>query len=124
MGIAMLRRGASNKLLFLLLAVAACASAQAGTAWNGAVTSGKEFGVNVGGFAANAQDAMWSDGYGFEGVVPCAEARAALDCQPGEQLLSFQPLALGKKGHVYLKVESGRVSAIAWALTPVAYSDE
>lgn len=106
--------------------LAFCAAGAAGLAApaladNGNLTSGSQFGMAIGGAAAAAPDVLWAEGYGFEGAVSCTDA--GLDCQAGDQVLSFQPVALGKHGHVYLKVANGRVAEISWALSAVAYSD-
>jgi hypothetical protein len=120
----------STRLLALTLVagLAACASAPvppgSDTAWHGNLPSGEKFGVEVGQTAANVEETLWAAGYGYEGVAACpAESRALFGCAAGEEYLQFQPVAMDRKGHVYLKIEGGRVSRIVWALTPVAFSD-
>lgn len=94
------------------------------TAWYGNLGQGGKFGTAVGLLAANAPEALWAQGYGYEGMVACSsETRDLLGCHPNEQYLSFQPVEIGRKGHVYLKVENDRVSQIAWAFTVVPYLD-
>lgn len=111
-------------------ALAACANlpgpVAAGTdmATTGNLTAGEKFGMTVGASAANASDVMWAEGYGFEGTATCSgETRALFGCTAGDRYLTFQPLAMDRHGHVYLKVEHGRVSAIGWDLAAVAFSD-
>jgi hypothetical protein len=117
------------KRLFALASVAglaACATAPVpsgtDTAMSGNLTAGGKFNVAVGQPAASLQDLLWSEGYGFEGAVACT-ASAMTGCQPSDQILSFQPVEIGRKGHVYFKVVDGRVAQIAWDFKYVPYLD-
>jgi len=94
------------------------------TAWHGNLTAGAKFGTAVGGSAANLQTTLWQQGFGFEGVASCsAETQALFGCRAGEVFLVFQPVELGRKGHIYFKVDGNRVAQIGWDLKVVAYSD-
>ncbi len=108
------------RVLAFCAAVAAGLSVPA-SADSGTLTIGSHFGMSIGGAAVSAQDVMWAEGYGFEGAVSCADT--GLNCQAGEQVFAFQPVELGKHGEVYLKIADGRVTGIAWSISPVAYCD-
>lgn len=123
---------ASKRLLPLVLGagLAACASTPSpvatgtDTAWYGNLSSGGKFGTTIGQSAATAEGTLWANGYGFEGATGCAaDTHSLLACQSGAQYLVFQPVEIGRKGHVYLKIEQDRVAQIGWSFTPVAYLD-
>jgi hypothetical protein len=115
-----------TKCLVIAAAVlAASATAQtisAGpeAAGQGTLISGSKFGMDIGGAAADAQAALWDAGYGYQGVAACTDAtRALFACHAGDTFLRFQPVALDRKGAVYLKLEDGHISAIGWDLKNV-----
>jgi hypothetical protein len=86
----------------------------------GRLVSGGKFGVEVGRPAADAPQALWDAGYGYQGEVACTGATQALfACRDGDTFMRFQPVALDRKGAVYLKLEKGRVSEIGWDLKNV-----
>lgn len=94
------------------------------TAASGTLPNGEQLGASVGAPVAGVEDAMWANGYGFEGPTTCAgEVRALVGCKTGDSVLRFQPVALGKKGHVYLRVDNGHIAQIGWDLKTVAFSD-
>ena len=113
----------ARRLLLLALAggLAAC-STTAGTAQFGNLSAGEKFGAAVGQPTSVAQQILLAEGYGYEGVVACA-ATTLPGCQQSDRFLAFQPVALGLKGHIYLKIENDRVTAIAWEIRHVAYLD-
>ncbi len=115
-----------TKCLVIATAVlAACATAQTITAGpeaanHGTLISGSKFGMDIGGAAANAPAVLWDAGYGYQGVATCTEAtRALFACHAGDTFMRFQPVALDRKGAVYLKLEDGHVAAIGWDLKNV-----
>jgi hypothetical protein len=94
------------------------------TAWHGNLTAGARFGTAVGGLAADLPATLWQQGSGFEGVAACsAETEALFGCRSGEVYMVFQPVELGRKGHVYFKVDGNRISQIGWDLKVVPTSD-
>lgn len=115
--------GHAKRLLLWTLAVGLVAgSCTAATAQSGTATSGEKFGAAVGQPAAVAQQRLLAEGYGYEGVVTCASAPLP-GCQQSDRYLAFQPVELGLKGHIYLKIENDRVALIAWQIHHVAYLD-
>lgn len=121
---------ASKHLLVLIMGAGLCAFSSAqipagtNTAWSGNLTEGGKFGVTVGQPASNVQQALWEQGYGYEGVVTCSSTTQQLfGCVPNDQYLEFQPVNLDRKGHVFLKVKDNRVSQIGWELNAVASLD-
>ncbi|MDR3526967.1 MAG: hypothetical protein P4L57_06770 [Rhizomicrobium sp.] len=114
-----------GRLLLLALAagLAACSSAAgADVAQAGTLTSGQQFGATVGQPTSVARQVLIAEGYGYEGVVACA-GTTLRGCQQSDRFLAFQPVALGLKGHIYLKIENERVAEIAWQIYHVAYLD-
>lgn len=105
-----------------VLAASATAQTISGTeaAGQGTLISGSKFGMEIGGAAADARATLWDAGYGYQGMAACTDAtRALFACRAGDTFLRFQPVALDRKGAVYLKLEDGRVAAIGWDLTNV-----
>jgi len=88
----------------------------------GNLTVGEKFGIVIGRTADNTEIAIRGFSSGLTATCS-ADLHAILDCRDGETLLTFQPIAMDKKGHIYLKIEKGQVMQIAWSLTPVAYQD-
>lgn len=87
------------------------------TDWRGNLASGEKFGMAVGHSATEAQDMLWAAGFGYEGAIACtSDTRALLGCRDGDAFLKFQPVALDRKGSVYLKIDGGRITAIGWDL--------
>jgi hypothetical protein len=116
----------------LMLIIAACvtactatpnpASAGTDTAWHGNLTKGGKFGAAIGQPVFNAQQEMLAAGYGFEGEFACS-SDILHSCLAEARYLKFQPVQLGQRGHIYLRIENGVISQIIWELTPVAYLD-
>jgi hypothetical protein len=89
-------------------------------AGQGTLISGSTFGMDIGGAAANAPAVLWDAGYGYQGEIACTDAtRALFACHAGDTFMRFQPVALDRKGAVYLKLEDGHITAIGWDLTNV-----
>ncbi|GAA0565425.1 hypothetical protein [Rhizomicrobium electricum] len=86
----------------------------------GHLVSGAKFGAEVGRQAADAPTALWDAGYGYQGMVACAsDTQALFACRNGDTFMRFQPVALDRKGVVYLKLDGGRISEIGWDLRNV-----
>ncbi len=120
--------GRHSLLLIMAAGLSAFTSASipAGTdtAWTGNLTQGGKFGVAVGQSASDAQQALWTAGYGYEGMVACSPATQMLfGCASDERYLEFQPLDLSRKGHVFLKVKDNQISQIGWEISAVAFLD-
>lgn len=121
---------ASKYLLVLAMGAGLCAFSSApipagtNTDLSGNLTDGGKFGVTVGQSASDVQQALWAQGYGYEGVVACSSTTQRLfGCGASEQYLEFQPVNLDRKGHVFLRVKDNRVSQIGWELAVVASLD-
>lgn len=117
-------------LVILVMGLAACATAAdtvalgTNTDSRGNVTLGEKFGARVGQSTTEAENALLAQGYGFEGVEACdATTQALLACQQSDHYLAFQPVQNGKRGHIYLRIENGRVAQIGWQINTVAYLD-
>lgn len=107
----------------LVSGVAACTTAippDTETAGYGHLVSGAKFGAVIGGDSTEATAALTAQGFAYQGAAPCSnDTRALFSCREGETFLSFQPLALDRRGHVYLKIENGKIAAIGWRLANV-----
>jgi hypothetical protein len=110
----------------LAAGLAACATtpnpipAGTETAGYGHLVSGGKFGAEIGRLAADAPTALWNAGYGYQGVAACSgETQSLFACHNGEIFMRFQPVALDRKGVVYLKLDGGRISEIGWDLRNV-----
>jgi hypothetical protein len=112
----------------LALLLAACSTmpipAGTDTAWQGNLKDGGKFGATVGQSMSDVQQVLVAQGYAFEGMAACSSTtRDLFACGPSDQYAAFQPLAMDRKGHIYLKTDGDRVSQIGWDLKVVAYLD-
>jgi hypothetical protein len=90
----------------------------------GNLTVGEKFGARIGQSAAEAEGILLAKGYGYEGAVACpTSTQAYLGCSPSEQYLAFQPVQNDQQGHIYLRIDNGRVAQIGWQIHHIAALD-
>jgi hypothetical protein len=86
------------------------------TPYYGFITRGEKFGVSIGDLEGAARSSIRNARY--DGAEPCAEYLAeTINCREGELFQAYRAQWPLRDGVFWLRISSGRVSAIAWTFS-------